>query len=190
MIEIKSLTKKYGELTILDNISITLKKGSKNAIMGSSGKGKTTLLRIIAGLEHSSNGTATTNGNIAYMFQEPALLPWKRARDNVRSVLKKCNYHLAEKYLEAVDLSEAIDKFPHELSGGMAQRVAFARFLAFAEATNADVLMLDEPFSALDRETADKMSSILLKIAEGRTLLLVTHDINQANRLDCNIINI
>ena len=158
--------------------------------MGESGCGKTTLLRIAAGLTKADGGEFIHDGRIAVMFQEPRLLPWKNALDNVKAVLSKEHFSLADKYLSAVGLENDKEKFPRELSGGMAQRVAFARFLAYAEATDADILLLDEPFSALDSETADIMSSILLRSAEGRTLLVVTHDINQANKIGCRIINI
>ncbi len=91
-------------------------------------------------------------------------------------MLKKEDFALADKYLATVGLADAEKKFPHELSGGMAQRVAFARFLAFAEATDAELLLLDEPFSALDRETAAKMLELLIEFSVGKTLVLVTHD--------------
>lgn len=161
---------------MLENFSLNLTQGSRNVIVGASGCGKTTLLRIIAGLESVDGGEMLRDEKIAYMFQETRLLPWKNALDNVRAVLKKENFALADKYLSAVGLADAEKKFPHELSGGMAQRVAFARFLAFAESTEADLLLLDEPFSALDKETAAKMLELLKIFSVGKTLLLVTHD--------------
>lgn len=161
---------------IFKDLSLTIPEGSKTVITGVSGCGKTTLLRIISGLEAIDGGEVMRDAKLAYMFQEPRLLPWKNALDNIRAVLKKEDFPLAEKYISAVGLADAEKKFPHELSGGMAQRVAFARFLAFTEATDAELILLDEPFSALDRETAAKMLELLIKISVGKTLVLVTHD--------------
>jgi len=174
--ELKNIRKSYGNNVVLDNFSLKLNQGSKNVVLGASGCGKTTLLRVIAGLERVDGGEIVRDEKIAYMFQETRLLPWKNALDNIRAVLKKEDFALADKYLSAVGLADAEKKFPHELSGGMAQRVAFARFLAFAESTDADLLLLDEPFSALDRETATKMLELLIEFSVGKTLVLVTHD--------------
>ena len=176
MAEFKNVIKKYGDKTVLDNFSLILEKGKKTAIMGESGCGKTTLLRIAAGLTKADGGEFIHEGRIAVMFQEPRLLPWKNALDNVKAVLSKEQFHLADKYLSSVGLENDKAKFPHELSGGMAQRVALARFFAFAEATDSDLLLLDEPFSALDDETAEKMLSLLNEFSKGKTLLVVTHD--------------
>lgn len=190
MVEIKNLTKSYGDNVVLDDVSLTLEKGDRIAVMGSSGKGKTTLLRIIAGLEKPDSGEINISGTVAYMFQEPRLLPWRNAADNVKSVLPKEHRALADKYLDATGLADAKKKYPRELSGGMAQRVAFARFLAYAEAICAEVLVLDEPFSALDKETYQKMIELLLDISKSRTVIFVTHDIEQAKKITDNIINI
>ena len=184
MAEFKNITKKYGDKTVLDNFSLTLLKGSKTVIMGESGCGKTTLLRIAAGLEKPDNGEFSSDESIALMFQEPRLLHWKTALENVRAILPKEQKSLADKYLSAVGLEDDKNKYPRELSGGMAQRVAFARFLAYAEATGATLLLLDEPFSALDDETAKKMLSLLNDFSVGKTLVMVTHDRSDAENLD------
>ena len=176
MTELKNIRKSFGNNVVLDDFSLNLTQGSKNVVLGASGCGKTTLLRVIAGLEAIDGGEIMRDERIAYMFQETRLLPWKNALDNIRAVLKKEDYALADKYLSAVGLADEEKKFPHELSGGMAQRAAFARFLAFAEATDAELLLLDEPFSALDKETAAKMLGLLKNFAVGKTLLIVTHD--------------
>ncbi len=191
MAELKNITKKYGNNTVLENFSIKLEEGSKTAVMGESGKGKTTLLRIIAGLEKADSGEVNITGEkIACMFQEHRLLPWKSAIDNVRSPLPKNAYHLAEKYFSKVGLNRETDgeKAPRELSGGMCQRVAFARFLAYAEYINATLLLLDEPFSALDSDTAKKMTRLLFEFSKDKTLLTVTHSENDAKALEANII--
>ena len=176
MTELKNIRKSYGNNVVLDNFSLKLTQGSKNVVLGASGCGKTTLLRVIAGLESVDGGEIVRDEKIAYMFQETRLLPWKNALDNIRAVLKKEDFALAGKYLATVGLADAEKKYPHELSGGMAQRVAFARFLAFAESTDAELLLLDEPFSALDKETATKMLELLIDFSVGKTLVLVTHD--------------
>lgn len=180
MIETKNITKKYGADTVLENISLSFPDRSKNVIMGDSGRGKTTLLRIIAGLEPPDSGTVSCPLRIAYMFQEPRLLPWKNAIDNVKAFLPRKKYDLADKYINAVGLSNSAKKRISELSGGMAQRVAFARFLAYAEANNAELLLLDEPFSALDVSTAKHMIDLLVSVSDNKTVILVTHDTSQA----------
>ena len=109
------------------------------------------------------------------MFQEPRLLPWKNALDNIRAVLPKDKKSLAAKYLSAVGLDDSKHKFPHELSGGMAQRVALARLLAFAEADGSTLLLLDEPFSALDDETAAKMLNLIKDFSKDKAVLMVAH---------------
>ena len=176
LIELNGIRKAYGESVLFEDLSISLHDGSKTIIKGASGCGKTTLLRIIAGLEAADAGEIICPTRQAYMFQEPRLIPSKNVLDNIRAVLKKEDFALADKYLSAVGLLGDEKKFPHELSGGMAQRVAFARLLAFAEATDAELLLLDEPFSALDKESASKMLELLKVFSVGKTLLLVTHD--------------
>ena len=193
MAEFRNITKKYGKDTVLDNFSLVIKKNSPTVLMGESGCGKTTLLRIAAGLEAADRGCFDSNGEtVAYMFQEPRLLPWKNALDNVLATLPKGSLEIAKKHLESTGLDIEADckKFPSELSGGMRQRVAFARFLAYAEATNATLLLLDEPFSALDSETSDKMASLLKDFSKDKTLLVVSHDESDARILNAKIIRI
>lgn len=189
MAEFKNITKKYGDKTVLDNFSLTLLKGSKTVIMGESGCGKTTLLRIAAGLEKPDNGEFSSDESIALMFQEPRLLHWKTALENVRAILPKEQKSLADKYLSAVGLEDDKNKYPRELSGGMAQRVAFARFLAYAEATGATLLLLDEPFSALDDETAAKMLDLIKDFSKDKTLLMVAHHLPDTSFSD-NIVTL
>lgn len=193
MAEFINVTKKYGFDTVLENISLKFCKDKPTVIMGESGRGKTTLLRLAAGLEKPTEGEVRTEGEkIAYMFQEPRLLPWKNALDNVRAPLEKTEYHLADKYFAATGLNPETDgkKYPDELSGGMQQRVAFARFLAYAEQNGATLLLLDEPFSALDEETSEKMAGLLADFSRGKTLVAVSHDESDARLLGANIIRI
>lgn len=188
MIRLKNVTKSYGDKAVLDGFSLEIACGEKISLMGDSGCGKTTLLRIISGLENADSGELEISESIAVMFQEHRLLPWISARENIRTVLDKNSLPLADKYLELVGLSDASDKLPSELSGGMAQRVSFARMLAYAEATDAELLLLDEPFSALDSELADRMLSLLLEFAKERTVIMVTHDRAEADALGGRII--
>ena len=175
---------KYGYDTVFENLSLSITEGSTTVIMGESGCGKTTLLRIVAGLEKPDDGELMCDEKIAMMFQELRLLPWKNALENIKSVLHSEHFSLADKYLSAVGLEKDTDKFPHELSGGMAQRVAFARFLAFAEAEGATLLLLDEPFSSLDDETRTKMLSLLKEFSTEKTLIVVTHNTIEAKAFD------
>lgn len=191
--EFKNVTKKYGYKTVIEDFSLEIKKNSPTVIMGESGCGKTTLLRIAAGLEKAEGGYFESNGeNIAYMFQEPRLLNWKSAIDNVLAVLPKNSQEIAKKHLSSTGLDVETDgkKFPNELSGGMRQRVAFARFLAYAETSQATILLLDEPFSALDDENAKKMASLLYDFARDKTLLIVSHDESDANMLGATIVRL
>lgn len=192
MAELRNITKKYGDSFVLKDFSLSVPQGARLALTGGSGVGKTTLLRILSGLERPDGGTVECDEKLAYMFQEPRLLPHRTALGNVKAVLPKHKRHLAEKYLEAVALSAESDakKYPDELSGGMRQRIALARFLAYAEATDAETLILDEPFSALDADTSDAMKALLNKASEGRRLIIVTHDESDAESLGCEILRI
>lgn len=187
MAEFLNITKIYGERIVIKDFSLSLPSGSKTLLMGESGCGKTTLLRIAAGLTTPDVGSFTHNGRIAVMFQEHRLLPWKTAIDNICAVLPKESHSLAPKYLSAVGLTDSAKKYPKELSGGMAQRVAFARFLAFAEYSSADLLLLDEPFSALDEETSARMLRLLAEFSKDKTLLMVSHREYDSDIADCVI---
>lgn len=193
MPEFINVTKKFDGNAVVESFSLKLKKSSPTVIMGESGCGKTTLLRIAAGLDAADSGSFDTEGeNIAYMFQEDRLLPWKSALDNIRAVLPNEHHSLAEKYISLVGLDTETDgkKLPSELSGGMRQRVAFARFLAYTEATNATLLLLDEPFSALDDATAERMINLLSIAAKDKYLLMVSHDEADAIRLGAEVIRL
>lgn len=193
MTEFQCVSKSYGGSAVLDNVSLKPEKDKPTVIMGSSGCGKTTLLRIASGLEMPDSGRFVHDeGEIAFMFQEPRLLPWKNALDNIRTVLGSNSANQAAQYLELVGISPRSDgiKMPYELSGGMKQRVAFARFLAYAEQSDASLLLLDEPFSALDAETSMKMLSILKKFSVGKVLVAVSHDISDAEALCAAVVKL
>ena len=187
MLELQNISHRYGDAWVLKNRDLTLKSGQRLAIMGPSGCGKTTLLRIALGLIKPTEGTVeNTFGTVAAVFQEPRLLPWRTALENVNFVLGDSRETLerAAEALALVGLSDARDKLPRELSGGMQQRVALARALA----VEADCLVLDEPFKAMD-ETL-RRNVIELVNQSNASILLVTHDAEEAALLECEILHL
>ncbi len=166
-------SKRYGETEILHNIAFDLPAGGITALLGPSGVGKTTLLRIIAGLDTVYEGAARGPERLGVVFQEPRLFPWLTASQNVALVCDN-DVRKAENLLAAVGVAEAIGFFPRQLSLGMARRVAFARALA----VTPELLLLDEPFSSLDETTATTMRELVggLCRREGTTALIITHD--------------
>ena len=158
--------------------------------MGESGKGKTTLLSIAAGIVNPDRGKFVHSGNISYMFQEPRLFSWFTVSRNIEAVLPSDKKHLSRKYLSFIGMEEDSGKYPRELSGGMKQRVSFARFLAYTEATDANLLLLDEPFSSIDENMTAAMIEILKNSAKNKTVLYVTHNSNEAGLVGDNIIEL
>ncbi|GAA1863761.1 ABC transporter ATP-binding protein [Pseudonocardia ailaonensis] len=184
-----------GAVTALRGIDLEVAHGEFVCLLGASGCGKSTLLNLLSGLESATTGTVTVNtARPSFMFQEAALMPWLTAARNVELPLQLAGQGRgarrgrAQELLELVRLDGMGDKRPHELSGGMRQRVALARALAAATSTPGDtpgLLLMDEPFAALDAITRDVMQSELLRIweATGTTVLFVTHDVREAVRL-------
>ena len=187
MLKLTAISHRYGQQPVLENRNLTLLPSRRLALMGPSGCGKTTLLRIALGLVKPTAGTVeNTFRKTAVVFQEPRLLPWRTALENVNLVLGdgKSTLETARQYLEQVRLSEAAEKYPRELSGGMQQRVAVARALA----AEGDLLILDEPFKAMDEALRGQ---IIARVAETKAaILLVTHDEAEARLLDCEIIKL
>ncbi len=185
MLELRHVDLNYGGPPVLVDFSLTLKPGQRIALMGPSGLGKTTVLRLALGLLKPAMGSAeNTFSQTAAVFQEPRLLPWQTALENVNLVLGDTPKTLerAKKWLEAVELADALDKYPSELSGGMQQRTALARALA----VEADLQVLDEPFKALDEALREKIMALVAKT--NAAILLVTHDEAEAKALGCQII--
>ncbi len=189
------VTKRYaGEngLLALDGISLTVRPGEFLTLVGASGCGKSTLLNLVSGLDQPTSGSVDVDGHAAFMFQEHALFPWLSALDNVaiplrfKGVGRRDREEQARGYLEAVHLADFADRRPHELSGGMKQRVAIARTLA----TRAPVLLMDEPFGALDAMTRDLLHDELESIWRERnlTVLFVTHNVREAVRLGDRVV--
>jgi NitT/TauT family transport system ATP-binding protein len=155
--------------------------------MGPSGCGKTTLLRIALGQLTPTEGTVeNTFRKTAVVFQEPRLLPWRTALENVNLVLgdSKTTLEAAKRHLQQVQLADALQKYPRELSGGMQQRVAMARALA----VEGDLLVLDEPFKAMDEALRDQIIALTEKT--DAAILLVTHEEAEARTLGCEIMKL
>jgi NitT/TauT family transport system ATP-binding protein len=194
---IDHVSKVYGtegnSLHALDDITLHVAKGEFVCLLGASGCGKSTLLNLVAGLDRPTTGTIDTGDNrTTLMFQESALFPWLTARGNVELPLKIRKIPRAERHRKADELLDLVNlqafggKLPHELSGGMRQRVALARSLA----QEADVLLMDEPFGALDAMTRDVLHDELERLwrETGLTVIFVTHNVREAVRLGDRVI--
>ena len=197
MIRVDGLTKTFeaGELTVLEDVSFTVDRGASLAVIGPSGCGKTTLLYLLAGLSQPSAGVITIGGrrasasggsavNTAFILQDYGLLPWKTVWQNVclgmkiRRLAAEEREARAAALLAQLGLTHHRDTFPARLSGGEKQRVAIARALA----TRPEILLMDEPFSALDTLTRERLQALLMGLwrAHGLTLIIVTHSIEEA----------
>ena len=186
MLELKNVSLSYGDLRVLRDVSLRLAPGERIAVMGPSGCGKTSLLRVIAGLQSPDSGTVErTAQRLSFVFQEPRLLPWLTAAENVRLVLPDAHHgDDSAAWLSRFGLSDAADKLPAELSGGMQQLVSLARALVCAP----DLLLLDEPFKALDA-AAKQHAITAVSAGADAAIILVTHDIHEAEALGCRVID-
>jgi len=188
----RNITKFYGEVEALRDLSLEFPRGQLTSLLGPSGCGKTTLLKIIGGLLDPTSGEVEVNGQTvtgpgpdrAFVFQNFALLPWASVLRNVafglemRGVAKSEREDIAERYINQVGLGGFENAYPHELSGGMRQRVGLARALS----VDSQVLLMDEPFSAVDEQTRRKFQEDLLDLVqnENKTFIFVTHSIEEA----------
>ena len=195
-VTLAGVSKVYGRggsaVPALDQVSLAVEPGEFTCLIGASGCGKSTLLNLVAGLDQPTAGEISVGGRVALMFQEPGLFPWLTAAGNVELALRARGVRKAERKKRAAELLDAVHltgfgkKRPHELSGGMRQRVALARALA----QDADVLLMDEPFGALDAMTRDLLHDELDRVCEGRnlTVLFVTHNVREAVRLGDRVV--
>lgn len=192
MISIKNINKKYKNVTALHDVSLDINQGEFIALVGMSGGGKSTLLRLIAGLEQPTSGSVTidqasSKSLMRVMFQEDRLLPWMSVLDNLSFGSKDKNTKAhAKELLELVELGDYANQYPTQLSGGQKQRVALARALM----NHPQILLLDEPLGALDALTRRKMQDLILDICQKQNLttILVTHDVEEAARMADRII--
>jgi NitT/TauT family transport system ATP-binding protein len=201
IVEVRSVSKVYeGGVEALSDVSVEFPEGQLTTLLGPSGCGKTTLLKIIAGLIPATSGTVIVDGREvagpgperAFVFQDFALMPWATVLRNVafglelRGVPRSEREAKAERYIQVVGLKGFEHRYPHELSGGMRQRVGLARALV----VEAKVLLMDEPFSAVDEQTRRKFQEDLLRLVanERRTFLFVTHSIEEAVYLSNRIV--
>ena len=196
-IKIENLRKVFevrggGNVVALNDVSFSVREGEFVCIVGPSGCGKTTLLKIIAGLERPTSGVVTLDGkpvsgpgrDRCMVFQEYALFPWRTVLKNITfglenlGIPKEERLKIAKRYIELVGLQGFEDRYPHELSGGMKQRVGIARALAI----EPEVLLMDEPFGSLDAQTRNMLQKELLEIWEKtqKTILFVTHSVDEA----------
>ncbi len=197
-IEVKNInksfeSKKTEKLSVLEDINLNINDGELICLLGPSGCGKTTLLRLIAGLDHPTTGEIVANGEVvekpsgdrAVIFQQYSLFPWLTVLQNVTFGLemtkqgsKEENVAAAERYLKSVGLIDFKDSYPHELSGGMKQRVAIIRSLL----NHSPILLMDEPFSALDMQNRHKLQEQLIGVWKRfeNTIIFVTHDVDEA----------
>jgi sulfonate transport system ATP-binding protein len=186
-VELRQLTKIYregeGERVVFRDVDAIVPAGEIAVLLGRSGSGKSTLLRSLAGLDPAPASEVSVEGRTSVAFQEPRLLPWRRVRDNVALALLNTTARgsrtaLAEATLAEVGLAGKLDAWPSELSGGQAQRVSLARALV----SNPSLLLLDEPFSALDALTRIEMHQLVIELwrRHSMAVLLVTHDVDEA----------
>lgn len=198
-IDIKNISKSYEDVKVLDNISIKVCEGEFVSILGPSGCGKSTIFNMITNLIEYDSGSIEINGKLSYMYQKDLLLPHKNIIDNVslpltimkekkfykKAIRKKEAYKKVVKYFKTFGLEGYENKYPRELSGGMKQRANFLRTFV----TSNDIMLLDEPFGALDSITKASMQNWLLdiKYKVNSTILLITHDIDEAIMLSDKI---
>jgi NitT/TauT family transport system ATP-binding protein len=181
-----------GSTTALADVRLTIAPGELVTVVGASGCGKSTMLSLVAGLEEPTSGTVTVGGPVALMFQDATLLPWLTAAQNVslalrlRGIGRRERRSRALELLERVRLTRFADARPHELSGGMRQRVALARVLA----QDASVVCMDEPLGALDAMTRDHLHDEIERVwrEAGLTVLFVTHNVREAIRLGDRVV--
>jgi NitT/TauT family transport system ATP-binding protein len=201
VISVAGLDLRYGDLHAADQVTFDVHGGEFVSLIGPSGCGKSSVLRALGGLQRPAGGRITIDGaevsgplptRIAYVFQDLALFPWRSARRNVevplalRGVPRARRRERADELLARVGLSDMADRVPAELSGGMRQRVAIARALA----SDAGILLLDEPFAALDEQTRLQLGAELLRLLEeeGKTVVFVTHSLQEAACLSDRIV--
>jgi NitT/TauT family transport system ATP-binding protein len=186
-----AVSRAFGSVEVLQSVSLTIRDGEFVAVVGPSGCGKTTLLNLLSGFDQPTSGRIERSGALRMVYQQDGLFPWRNAAENIEMGLRDVADAAARKrqrdeMLKLIGLSSFAAHYPHQLSGGMRQRVELARALA----GNSDVLLMDEPFSALDYITRLRMRHELARLLHERprTVVLVTHDIEEAAQLADRVI--
>ncbi|MBE6749973.1 MAG: ABC transporter ATP-binding protein [Ruminococcaceae bacterium] len=185
MINIKNISFSYPDKKVIENFSLDIKENDRICLFGESGCGKTTLLRLILGLEKAEQGKIATNGELrpSVVFQENRLLPFKTCLENL--TLLNSNTENALFHLKELGIESVANLKPNELSGGMKRRLAIARALN----ADFDFLVLDEPFTGLDETNLEITANHILKTAGNRPIILVTHSLKEAELLNARIVN-
>ena len=181
---LKNISKSFDDMEILKDINMEVNEGELVSILGPSGSGKSTIFNILTNIINCDKGEVNINGDISYMYQRDTMVPWKKVIDNIGIPLifkgrgKKEAREEVKEHIEALGLSGFEDKYPSQLSGGMKQRANFLKTYL----TSNDIMLLDEPFGALDSMTRRKMQNWLLKLTKkmNTTILFITHDIEEA----------
>ena len=187
MLELRDISLSFGEKQVLNGLNLSLQAGERLAIMGPSGCGKTCLLRVALSLQPPDHGMVRCAAKrFSAVFQEPRLLPWRTAAENVNLVLTDRVETLptAREWLERLELGDAFNLYPAELSGGMQQRVSLARSLA----ATPELLVLDEPFKGLDEALRRRVLQVVGESLNRTALLLATHSEEEAQALGCRVL--
>lgn len=187
MLKLEEISVRFGEKQVLEKCGLRLEKGERVALTGPSGCGKTTLARVALSLQNPDSGTVSCGfARIAAVFQEPRLLPWLTAAENVNLVLSDSARTMEEAraWLERLELGDSAELYPSELSGGMQQRVSIARALA----VRPELLVMDEPFKAMDEALRDRVLRVTADALGDAALLLITHSEREALTLGCRVL--
>lgn len=185
MIKFNNVTFSYASREVLKDFSLSIEEGERICLFAPSGYGKTTLLRLIMGLEQSDKGeiTGLDGKKISVAFQEDRLLPHKTVKENITLF---GDSHGADEILEKIGLSSAATMYPSQCSGGMARRAAIARAIN----RDADIYILDEPFNGIDKENIALTAEAIMSATRGKTFIMVSHDTAEAELLDAKVIDI
>ena len=186
MLKLSRIEKSFGEKKVLSGVSLTVERGTRVMLFGTSGCGKTTLLRIAAGLEKQDDGTVEKSGETAVVFAEPRLFPTATVLENVTAVMRGDRREAkkrAGEILRRFSLEGAEMLYPEELSTGMAARVSLARAVAY----DADIYLMDEPFKSLDEEIKRTVVSYLKAFLSDKAVLIISHDRNEAEMMDAGV---
>lgn len=186
MLKLSEIKKTFSEKQVLDSASLLVKKGERAMIFGMSGCGKTTLLRIAAGLEKQDSGTVEKKGSVAVVFAEARLFPTATALENITMVMREDRKTARKKAMEilrAFGLESAEKLYPSELSTGMSARVSLARAVAY----NADIYLMDEPFKSLDGEIKQSVAAYLREFFSDKSVLIISHDQAEAELMKADV---